>query len=211
MYLKYPNVERFGLPRFHITNCKTILEQRAAKRFEGRYFWHNSKTATIEDRANGHVHINVNLTLCGNCERQSKINEYSDSEGFLDILDQQDLEDTTREIQLDIFGRPLNWDTISKAYRHENNYTCENCGFGGDMLENLRDREFIHTDHLIAWELANMRRNNLQCLCILCHSEKDNVHRLNFSKPGMQKRIKRFMEKYKSKLEELGNEYINKY
>jgi hypothetical protein len=27
-----------------------------------------------------------------------------------------------------------------------------------------------------------MRRNNLQCLCLLCHSQKDELHRRNFSK-----------------------------
>jgi hypothetical protein len=209
MYLKYPNVARFGLPKFHITNCKTILEQRTTGRFDGRYFWHNSKTVTIEDRANGQVHEHVNLSLCGNCERQSSIDEYSDTEGFFSLLDQQEVEETTREIQLDIFGRPLEWDNISKEYRKEQSYTCENCGFGGEMLESRKDREFIHTDHIVAWELANMRRNNLQCLCILCHSQKDDVHKTNFSKPGMKKRIQRFLYKYRAKLIELENEYID--
>ena len=147
--------------------------------------------------------------MCGNCERQSSIDEYSNTEGFFSLLDQQEIEETTREIQLDMFGRPLDWDSISKEYRQEQNYTCENCGFGGEMLESRKDREFIHTDHIVAWELANMRRNNLKCLCILCHSQKDEVHKTNFSKPGMQKRIQRFLDKYRTKLIELGNEYID--
>lgn len=209
MYLKYPNVARFGLPKFHITNCKTILEQRATGGFDGRYFWHNSKTVSIEDRANGQVHEDVNLTFCGNCERKTSIDEYSDTEGFFSLLDQQEIEETTREIQLDMFGRPLDWDSISKEYRQEQNYTCENCGFGGEMLESRKDREFIHTDHIVAWELANMRRHNLKCLCILCHSQKDEVHKANFSKPGMKKRIQRFLDKYRAKLIELENEYID--
>jgi hypothetical protein len=185
------------------------LDQRANGRFDGRYFWHNSKTVTIEDRANGEVHEDVILELCGNCERQSSIDDYSDTEGFFSSLDQQEIEDTSREIQLDMFGRPLDWEKISKEYRQEQNYTCEKCGFGGEMLASRKDREFIHTDHIVAWELANMRRNNLQCLCILCHSQKDEVHRQNFLKPGMQKRIKRFIGKYRVKLNELGNEYID--
>lgn len=210
MYLKYPNVARFGFPKFHITNCKTVLEQRSTGNFDGRYFWHNSSTVTIEDRTNGQVHENINLQLCGNCERQTRMS-YTDTQGFFSLLDEQEAEEATREIQLDMFGRPLDWEKISKEYRQEQNYTCEICGFGGEMLESRKDKEFIHTDHIIAWELANMRRNNLQCLCILCHSQKDEIHRLNFSKPGMQKRLQRFMDKYKNKLEELGNEYIGDF
>ena len=210
MYLKYPNIAKFGIPKFHITNCKTILEQRTTGRFDGRYFWHNSKTVTIEDRENKQVHKDLNLTLCGNCERLSSIDKYKNTEGFFSLLDKQEILETTKVIQLDMFGRPLDWDLVSKEYRKEQNYTCEKCGFGGDMLESRKDREFIHTDHIVAWELANMRRNNLQCLCILCHSQKDDLHKANFSKPGMKKRIQRFLDKYRAKLIEIGNVYIQK-
>ena len=106
-------------------------------------------------------------------------------------------------------GRPLDWDNVSKAYRLEKNYTCEKCGFGGDTLQSKADREFIHTDHKKAWQLVNMTRSNLQCLCILCHSQKDDLHRANFTKKGMQTRLKRFMEKYRSKLLEISNPYMS--
>ena len=211
MYLKFADVARFGFPKFHITNCKTILEQRETGRFNDRYFWHNSRTVTIEDRANGHLYESVNLTLCGNCARQSSIDQYSNTEGFYSLLDQQEVNDVPMEIQLDMFGRPLNWDEISKEYKREKNYTCEKCGFGGDMLETILDREFIHTDHIIAWELTNMKRNNLQCLCILCHSQKDDLHQLNFAKIGMKKRLFRFIERYKLKLRQIDNPYIENF
>jgi hypothetical protein len=151
---------------------------------------------------------NQNLQLCNFCRRESQIAEYDDTRGFHDLLDQQELLETTTELELDMLGRPLECDKITRAYRKEKNYTCEKCGFGGEMLLNNADKEFIHADHIIAWELANMRRNNLQCLCLLCHSQKDELHRRNFSKPGMQKRIKRFVEKYGQKLLEIGNPYI---
>ena len=90
MYLKYPDVARFGFPKFHITNCQTVLGQRNRGQFDGRYFWHNSNTVTIEDRANGQVHENINLDLCGYCRNQSSIRDYSDTEGFFSLLDQQE-------------------------------------------------------------------------------------------------------------------------
>ena len=211
MYLKFKvQIAQYGLPKFHITNCSKVREERAANRFNGKYFWCNSNLVSIEDRPSGKIFNDQVLDLCNYCRSESDIEEYNNTEGFRSLLDSQEIDEPQAEIQLDMFGRPLDWDSISKAYRQEKNFTCEKCGFGGDMLETLTDRGFIHTDHIVAWELANMRRNNLQCLCILCHSQKDEVHKRNFSKPGMQKRIKRFIDKYRNKLEELGNEYLDK-
>lgn len=210
MYIKNPFIVNYGnkFPKFHIANCEVIKDQKAKGKFENRYYWHNSNLVDLTDAQTGDEFKQVAIELCSKCKALSEVSKYLDTEGFFSLLDKQEIE-VVREIQLDMFGRPIDWDIISKEYRQEKNYTCEKCGFGGDMLENRTDREFIHTDHIIAWELTNMTRENLQCLCILCHSEKDEVHRRNFSRPGMKKRIKRFIDKYKSKLEELGNEYLD--
>lgn len=209
MYLKYKRqIDMYGLPKFHITECSKIKGERAANNFEGRYFWHNSNVVSIEDRPSGRILENQVLQLCGYCRGESSIADYRDTSGFHSLLDQQE-GGTMKEIQLDLFGRPLDWDAISKAYRREKNYTCEHCGFGGPMLKSKSDEEFIHADHIVAWELSNMRRSNLQCLCILCHSQKDDLHRYNFSKPGMQRRLKRFADKYRSDLRTVGNKYID--
>jgi 5-methylcytosine-specific restriction endonuclease McrA len=211
MYIKNPFIVNYGnkFPKFHITNCEVIQEQKAKGKFAQKYYWHNSNLVDLTDTQTGEQFNQVSLELCSKCKAQSDIREYSNTQGFFSLLDQQEIEETTREIQLDMRGRPLDWDSISKEYRQEQNYTCENCGFGGEMLESRKDREFIHTDHIVAWELENMRRKNLECLCILCHSQKDEVHKKNFSKPGMQKRLKRFIDKYGKKLKEIGNPYID--
>jgi hypothetical protein len=210
MYIKNPFIVNFGnkFPKFHITNCEIIEEQKAKGKFENRYYWHNSNLVDLTDTQTGEEFNQVSLELCSRCKAKINFVEYSDTEGFFSMLDQQDTEETLREIQLDMFGRPLDWDIISKEYKKEKNYTCEKCAFGGDMLLSRKDREFMHTDHIVAWELANMRRNNLQCLCILCHSQKDELHKANFSKRGMKKRVQRFIDKYREKLIEIGNDYI---
>jgi hypothetical protein len=210
MYIKNPFIVNYGnkFPKFHITNCEVIKQQKALGNFANRYFWHNSNLVDLTDTQTGDQFNQVSLELCARCRAQSSVVEYSDTEGFFSLLDQQEIEETSREIQLDMFGRPIDWDNISKEYRKEQNYTCENCGFGGDMLESRKDREFIHTDHIVAWELTNMHRDNLKCLCILCHSQKDEIHKVNFSKPGMRKRVQRFLGKYREKLIEIENEYI---
>lgn len=45
----------YGLPKFHITNCSKIQEERKANRFTGRYFWHNSNVVSIEDKTTGEI------------------------------------------------------------------------------------------------------------------------------------------------------------
>jgi hypothetical protein len=205
MYLKYPDVERFGFPKFHITNCQTVLGQRNRGQFDGRYFWHNSNTVTIEDRANGNVHENINLSLCSYCLNQSSITEYSDTQGFFSLLDQQEQEDINEEIEVDIFGYTLNWQQISREYRKEKEYTCENCKI---KVDEPSDRRFIHVHHKSGNKLNN-RRNNLECLCVLCHANKDSRHEQNFERRRIQAEISAFINKYRGQLEELGNEYLD--
>jgi len=206
MYLKYADITRYGLPKFHITNCQTILEQRASGRFDGRYFWHNSNLVSIENRANGKIHENVNLSLCNYCRNQSSITEYKDIDGFFNILDKQEQEDLNQEYEVDIFGYTLDWQKISREFRKEKGYTCENCGI---IIEIPGDRRFIHVHHKSGNKLNN-KRNNLESLCVLCHAHKDNTHEHNFERARMQADIKAFIEKYRDKLKELKNEYLDR-
>lgn len=205
MYLKYADISRYGLPKFHITNCQTILDQRANGRFDGKYFWHNSNTVSIENRANGEIHENVNLGLCNYCRNQSAITDYTDTEGFFSLLDKQEQEDINQEYEVDIFGYTLDWQQISREYRKEKDYTCESCGI---MIDIPADKRFIHVHHK-SGNKVNNRRNNLECVCVLCHAHKDKTHEHNFERRRMQADIKAFIEKYKDKLNELGNEYLD--
>ena len=181
MYLKYADISRFGLPKFHITTCQTILEQRASGRFDGRYFWHNSNTVSIENRANGKIHENVNLGLCNYCRNQSSISEYLNTEGFFNLLDKQEQEDINKEYEVDIFGYTTDWQKISREYRLEKDYTCEQCGI---IIEIPGDRRYLHVHHKNGNKLIN-KRSNLECLCVLCHSHKDKTHEHNFERKRM--------------------------
>lgn len=229
MYLKYPDVNRNGFPKFHITNCKIILERKANGRFDGEYFWQNSNTVTIEDRINGQVYENINLSLCNYCRKQFKVNRPSDAKYFFSVLDkqkqddeleplpegavtgrkiatlnQQELVDINQDRWVDIFGYTSDWQIISKEYKKEKKYTCESCGI---MIEIPGDRRFMHVDHKSGSKLNN-RRSNLECLCILCHANKDKAHIHNFERRRMQIEVKAFVEKYTNTLTKLGNKYL---
>jgi|694.fasta_scaffold99666_3 hypothetical protein len=205
MYLKYPDVARFGFPKFHITNCQTVLGQRARGQFDGRYFWHNSSTVTIEDRINGKIHQDVNLGLCSYCCSQSSVTQYSETQGFFSILDLQEKEEINREVEVDIFGYTLDWHQISKEFRKEKKYTCDKCKI---QIDELIDRRFMHVHHKSGNKLNN-RRSNLECLCVLCHSNVDETHVHNFERRKMQANIKAFMKKYRNQLIDTGNQYID--
>jgi len=73
---------------------------------------------------------------------------------------------------------------------------------------NAFDKRFIEVDHIKAWELCNLNEENLQCLCVLCHSQKDTVHQKNYSKGANLKKVKEFVKKYKNDLEKCANPYL---
>jgi len=218
MYIKRPYLTRYNKdvenisdrPRFHLVKCSTIEQQRNDGRFDNRYFWSNSPIISLFDFDTQEEYKNKKLNLCWNC--QELINEdISNTEEFHELLDLNDneIEINTTKIDTDIFNRPLNWRSISRAYRLEQNYTCEECGFGGNDLENNYDKRYIHTHHIDGYDLQNTHRNNLKAVCVLCHYNEDEHHQSNFEKPRMKKELDNFIKKYKAKLIKRNNPYIS--
>jgi len=64
------------------------------------------------------------------------------------------------------------WDKISTQVKVKRNYTCTNCGY---KPKNDYDKRFIHTHH-VNGDKRNNYEDNLQVLCIKCHSEIDQFH-----------------------------------
>jgi hypothetical protein len=216
MYIKQPNIQKYGYPKFHLFECKAIEEQRLNGRFHNYYFWSNSPTVTLTDRATGKKIENVVLDLCYNCKKilEKKTGEYiSNTNDFHNLLELNDtkIKNGDKEQETDIFNRPFNWRAISRAYREEQNYTCEECGFGGELLENNYDKRYIHVHHINPYDLTNTHRDNLKSVCILCHYYQDEHHQSNFEKIRMKRQLLNFIKKYKRKLIEIGNPYIEQF
>ena len=206
MYIKKADVVRFGQPKFHITNCSVIQDQKNRGYFNGHYFWHNSNTVTIEDRNTHQIYENININLCSRCREQANIEEYRNTQGFFDLLDIQ-TEEPQDDVELDMFGYVKEWQQISKKFRIENGFTCDNCTI---QIENRIDQRYIQVHHRSGNKLIN-NRENLQCLCALCHANIDEKHTLNFQKKRSVHEIASFVEKYKDELISIGNPYIKKY
>lgn len=203
MYIKKADVIQYGQPKFHITNCSVIQDQKNRGYFNGHYFWHNSNTVTIEDRNTHQLFKDINLNLCSKCREQANIDDYRNTEGFFNLLDIQDKE-PQENVETDIFGYTKDWQQISKKFRIENDFTCYKCKL---KIENKFDQRFIQVHHINGNKSIN-KRDNLQCLCTLCHANIDNHHINNFSKKRSKAEIESFISKYKTELIKLKNPYI---
>jgi len=206
MYIKKPNIARYGNPRFHITNCPVIVEQRNNNNFNGHYFWHNSNTVNLTDRSTNVLHENVILSLCSKCRAIGGINNYNDIQGFFNLLDIQD-RNTNFNAETDMYVYIKEWRQISTKFRIENEYTCTKCSI---KIEHKLDQRYIQVHHINGNKLQN-HRDNLECLCCLCHANVDQRHINNFQKKVSAAEIKSFVKKYKNELLALDNIYIIEY
>lgn len=213
MYHKKPDINSYGLPKFHLYECTTIDSQKRGGRFDNNYYWSNSPKVTVTDRVTKKDHHNTILKLCNNCKNillENALESMEDTSSFGEILEENNrkIEDGILYEKTDIFNRPFNFRQISRKYREKMNYTCEECGFGGDDLKSNYDKRFLEVHHIKSNQLKNTHTNNLKCLCILCHSKQDQHHIENFNKPAVKRKLKQFISIYYKTLEELRNKYI---
>ena len=209
MYIKEPLIEKYDhFPKFHVTECTTIIQQKNINNFNGRYFWHNSNIVDLVDFDTGKKFNNVVLDLCSNCRTKANISNYRNTEGFYNLLDiQTPLTNRNENAELDIYGYTKDWQRISKLYRTKVNFTCENCKI---IIINNYDKRFLEVHHKNGDKLNNSDIN-IECLCVLCHSKKDKKHEENFSKKNSQLKIKSFITLYKMELIKINNPFIEDY
>lgn len=204
LYLKKYFVEKYGkYPKMHLVECETIKEQKLEGNFNHKYYWFNNPEAEVIDRTSGNKY-NAVLDVCYNCTKllnNCPSNTATFHQQILALYGNQVLEE---EVRVDINGYHKDWRKISTLYRKNLDYTCENCSI---KIENSFDQRYIHTDHIDGNKLNN-HPDNLQALCVLCHSEKDELHQENFDKTRMQKELNTFLEKYRKVLKKGTNPYL---
>lgn len=209
MYIKEPRIEKYGnFPKFHVTECTTIIQQKNINNFINRYFWHNSNIVDLEDYDTNKKFKDVVLELCSNCRTKANISNYRNTEGFYNLLNiQTPLTNRNENVELDIYGYTKDWQRISRLYRTKVNFTCENCSI---VINDNFDKRFLEVHHKNGNKLNNSD-NNIECLCVLCHANTNKRHEENYSKKNNQLKVKSFVDIYKTKLLEKGNPYIKNY
>ncbi|MFN1835264.1 HNH endonuclease [Balneola sp. MJW-20] len=189
MFMPTYRIEKYdSFPRIHLLRCDVIDKFLNKGIFSQYYDWSNSNTNDIIDRDTNEEYTSQTLNVCSRCKKQL-FEDIDDSQDFFELLDKSDQHET--QIEVDIFGYARDWPRISKAYRKDRKYTCEECGV---KVEQGFDQRFLHVHHI--HEKENNNYNNLKCLCILCHKYQDSVHEENFSTAHSIKTISQFIEKY---------------
>lgn len=174
-------------PRFHISNCRTLIEMKSSGRFE-RY--------VAADGEDGNFHIRYDsgplrltrLNVCQNCL------DFLSWNGFSSDMDRSSRESIVSNFSIKRFFEkypkslhpvppshtsatapvndyPTNWNEISFELKRQLRFRCQgkNCTI---EVGNEFSR-FLHVHHKNGLKY-DCSPENLLCLCIKCHSEQPN-------------------------------------
>jgi protein-arginine kinase activator protein McsA len=199
------------IPKFHVLNCATIQEKKNKKDFNGKYVFSN-QVIEMED-IDG---TKRELEICENCVKshttaysRMKTSNYKE-EVILNGEEEGNFSDNElpKEVTTDFWGYTPDWDATSKNYRMKNKFTCESCGIS--LNQNMADGYFLETHHLDG-NKKNNDDDNLKCLCVLCHANFDDTHRVNFSRGQGKQKLVDFIKLFEDKLRQIGNPYLGNY
>jgi len=189
IFISEPWITKYGKrPKFHVRECQTITSFLADGTFRHRYHVSSARVNDLIDITTRQIFKDEELYLCGNCHNMIKEDIYTTSD-FADLYVNSSAD---IDIRVDNDGYVKDWKLISKNYRLSINYKCESCGL--EPKSSLH-RYYWEVDHIDGNKLNN-ETSNLECLCVRCHSRKDEVHIKNYSKGGNKLKVDSFNKLY---------------
>lgn len=171
LYLRKYNVVQYGFPKKHYFKCETVAEYR-------NFTASNEDEVDIYCRDTSTLYTGKSLDICRHCQDifKEKTSQAlfgtSHAEFILQWASQH------RDTPLDLHGYPIDFFEVSSAVRQKKDYTCEKCRF---KITDPHAKNYMHAHHKNRIKTDN-REENLQCLCIKCHADVDDLHRRNFER-----------------------------
>ncbi len=178
--------------KYHVFHCERIKEEMQKNELQ-YYARTETNIVTISPRRESGTFNDIELQICGYCNKMLN-RTISD----LKLEFKYELEKHKIKDEKNIYGYSMEWKRLSREYRQRFNYTCEKCETY--VLAN-EDKKYIHTHHIDS-DKSNNDKSNLMCLCIVCHSNVDDIHKKRFKDGGNKQKAKQeFIKKYRTQLE----------
>jgi hypothetical protein len=208
----YPNdqLDRLSTtPKYHINNCKVLQKMRVSGSFDQRYVFSNHENLFTDQEDEV-----CEIFLCSQClSGQNEITNKLTSGQFIDHLmsdpnyaTQFKPRELPKPVETDIWGYRHTFGALRDELKAIRGYKCEHCGIY--LGATGTDRYYLEMDHKDGIK-TNDKSSNLQCLCVLCHANKDEIHRRNYSVASNREKVEQFVRLYQSELISVGNPYLN--
>ena len=190
--------------KYHICNCKTIADMMAARRLaryvvstrsDGMFFINTYDLETGDRIESGKIE---QLSVCKNCLMELRYEGYSDHFRDRHIYESFQIGKFFSKYGGEFSNAPQfndqnappneyskNFEQISYSFRDINNWQCSVC-----RIDLRSDKDLLDTHHLNGIKSDNSW-DNLQCLCVRCHSDQPFHDRLK-----KDERYVQFVRKY---------------
>lgn len=173
--------------RFHVAYCKRLKEMYDDNRSK-RYVATNNLSGEFVIKGKNDKERKANLQVCKKCLEELN---------YLNYCYAIDRDRIVKEFHIPIFfetygscfpfprGRRAGdredytskWEEVSWSYRESQNFTCEDCGVN---LSQRNHHKLLHTHHINGVKSDNSE-DNLQALCVDCHSRQPYHQHMNNS------------------------------
>ncbi len=178
---------RTHIPRFHIANCRTLIEMKSSGRFE-KYVATDNEDGNFHIRYNAGPLKSTKLDVCQNCldklswngfysgldstARSRLVKNFSIKNFFLKYpktLHPQTPIHTPQTAPINDY--PDNWDEISNELKRQLRYRCQNKSCNIQL--SYENKSYLHVHHINGLK-NDCAPSNLICLCIKCHADQPN-------------------------------------
>ncbi len=182
--------------KYHLAYCRTLNEMYQRKRYD-RYVVKNDSSGIFfidgqDYYSKEYIKGETQLKVCKNCLNHLNYKNYRFNQG--QVFNNFSLDEFFETYQSFFKHKPKrkagkhkdgtyskNWNDISNRYRATVGWSCESCRVN---LKN--NKRLLHTHH-ISGVKSNNSYENLEALCIECHSKKDFHSHMKLNRDDLEK------------------------